>query len=173
MKIMGYINSLARNFSILLLMFLLFFQPFAVPEAPAQRKCEAELADAREKFFAVNFDDAKTLVEQCLNKSGLSKAERKQAYELLAEIYIGNKDTVQAKIAIQELLKVDPEYKPPENAHPLFIRFVNEAKKPKNGNHKKWLWIGAGSLAAAGVIAAILSREDDRFPNPPGRPPRS
>jgi hypothetical protein len=179
MKIMSYINSLARNFSILLLMLLLFFQPFAVPEAPAQRKCETELTDARKQFFAGNFDDAKTLVEQCLNKRGLSKDERKQAYELLAEINSSNKDTAQVKIATQELLKVDPEYKPPDDAHPLFIRLVNEAKlaiKPKKGNRKKWLWVGAGSLAAAGIATTVIlisnKGDEDGFVLPPGRPPR-
>jgi len=45
---------------------------------------------------------------------------------------------------------------------------------PKRPRSKKWLWIGSGTVATAGIVYAILPRKkmDEKafLPDPPGRP---
>jgi hypothetical protein len=158
-----------------------FFNPDAVPKAAAQNKCVQEMVEAREKYNNGDFSAAIAVLRNCLRKSGLTPAEKKQAYELLALIRVATDDTVQAKHVLQQLWKVAPNYNPNlvEEAPALFIRLAL-ATRPlgptqKKGGSKKWLWFGGAGVVAAGTAVVLLNGKKEapprEFPSPPDRPP--
>jgi tetratricopeptide (TPR) repeat protein len=159
------------------LVFTPIFYPFAVPGALAQRQCEKELEEAENKYYRGRFLEAAAVMEQCLKKSDLHKDEKKQAYELLAQIHFANNDTAQAKNAIRRLLEVAPNYDPSaiEGASSLFINLVNETKlamKLSKTGGRKWLWLGGAGLVVGITVAIVLMEPPDQkgFVLPPGRP---
>ena len=176
-------NKIARLMGVIsyALIFTLILNPFI--SVVAQDKCEKELAEAEQKYYAGRFDEAIELAKRCLNNTGLSQAEELRAYKIISLAYIAKDYLEQARGAVQKLLELVPTYEPdPDQDPPPFTNMVKEMKetieqqkkkeeqaKPpvtpqepaeqappaKKGGGKTWLLIGGG--VAAGLVAVLVA----------------
>jgi outer membrane receptor for ferrienterochelin and colicins len=98
--------------------------------AKAQEGCETSLKLASGWFDQGRFDDARTAIEECLADEP-RRAEKIQAYSLLAKIHLALDDRASAESALNRLLDLDPEFEPDLFDSPRFVRLVEEAKSRK------------------------------------------
>lgn len=174
---------------------------FWVAGARAQGRYETELSKAEQAYGEGLFDQVIDLVKSCLSKGDLTTAEQAWAYKLLGQVYVSKNEPQPAKVCVQKLLEVAPDYEPNRDQDlQMWIELVEAAKqerqrqiqqqqlpkppddKPvdraeasKKGGGKKWLWIGGGGAVVAGTAAYLIFRGDNtkqRLPDPPGLPPR-
>jgi hypothetical protein len=136
--------------------------------------CQADLSRAEENYRNGKFQEAISLVQGCIDKSGVQEADLGRAYRILGLVYIAEDDQGQARAAVTQLLRVVPGYAPDANLDsPPFVSLVDEIRrqlypppppppppapepsKPKSGG-RKWLLVGLGVLAA-GAGALVLS----------------
>ena len=74
------------------------------------------------------FDESIATIMKCLNQPGLTHAFKVKAYELLAHNYMAKSNKERITLAIQEILKLDPSYKAPED-EPAFAEQVQKVKE--------------------------------------------
>jgi len=98
-----------------------------VSGAFAQPSCELSLQQADSLFVQGRFGAAREAIEQCLQGQPL-RAERRQAYTLLARIHLALDEIDAAEQVVKKLLDTDPEYEPELFAAPRFKRMVEEVK---------------------------------------------
>lgn len=137
------------------------------------------------------FDRAIGALDQCLRNDGIPEERRGEAYRILALCYIAKSDEDRARIAIHQLLLLDPEWQPhPLDDPPAFHRLVIEVRTAmsegrlvsstdaagKSKGRKNW-WILGSLVAAGGALAVVLFSGDDKdpvegadLPTPPGLP---
>jgi hypothetical protein len=84
--------------------------------------CAAKLQEARSKFDNADFADAIVLARECLQKD-LTDSARKDAYELLAQVYLADQLAPdarnEAESAVRKLLELFPDYEAPKGARTL------------------------------------------------------
>ena len=162
--------------------------------AQSQEVCTKQLAQAENDYNRGRFDEAISMITECLGKSGIIEQERMRAYRLLGLAYLAKDYLEDARSAIRKLLDMVPNYKSdPVQDPPPFTKLIEEIKLEPSGKpvkdtvevemtsgSKKWYFIGGGIVVAGGVAAAILlsgngngndnDNGGDSFPMPPSRP---
>ncbi len=180
---------------------VLLYTIFWVGGAHAQGRYETELAKAEQAYSEGFFDQVIALVNACLNKGDLTTAEQAWAYKLLGQAYVSKNELQPAKVSVQKLLEVAPDYEPDrdqdlqrwielvEAARQERERQIQRQQPPKppddkpviqpastrKSGGKKWLWIGSGGAVVAGTAAYLILKGEEtgkRLPDPPGLPPR-
>jgi tetratricopeptide (TPR) repeat protein len=92
--------------------------------------CDVELREAEAKYRSGFFDEAIDLLDRCLNKGGINKEQRMQAYRLKGLAYLAKDYLNQAKESIKNLMELVPDYEPnPEQDPPAFRQMVTEVKE--------------------------------------------
>lgn len=172
----------------------LLFQPITGAFAQVKGVCEERLKEAEKKFYDGFFDEAITLLNQCLKEPNIAQQERAKAHELLAKVYLGKDYLDQAENALKKLLELVPTYTPnPERDTPTFVALVDKVKaeqptqEPKKAEpvEKKedkspwytntWVLVGAGVAVAGGAAVLLLAGKKEAekvnpLPSPPGLP---
>jgi hypothetical protein len=138
------------------------------------------------------------LLNRCLNQTGLNDSTKVDIYALLSRAHLAIKDSAAAVRDILSLLDLAPKFAPDVVGYtPGYRRFFQAVKKywedrqppttqpaaeqsgkegeiAKRPRSKKWLWIGGGAVATAGIVYAVLPRKPNDgkvfLPDPPGRP---
>jgi tetratricopeptide (TPR) repeat protein len=170
----------------------------ALAQAGESAKCARELRLADQHYRRGAFDQAISLLTQCLNKPGLAEQEKLRAYRLLGLAYIAKDYLNEARSAIRKLLDLVPDYQPdPVQDPPPFTRLVQEVKQAKEKPAPRpaekerlekiipaekdrsttvyWLAGGAGAVVL-GVLAAVLigggpgEEKAQPLPGPPDLP---
>ncbi|MCI0694340.1 hypothetical protein L0337_20320 [candidate division KSB1 bacterium] len=174
---------------------------FGIAGARAQGRYETELSKAEQAYSEGLFDQVIDLVKSCLGKGDLTTAEQAWAYKLLGQVYVSKNKPQPAKIYVQKLLEVVPDYEPDRDQDlQMWIALVNAAKqererqiqrqqppkppddKPvaqpastRKSSGKKWLWIGSGGAVVAGTAVFLILKGEgagERLPDPPALPSR-
>lgn len=126
---MGKIHRGLRRGSLLLLFLVapVLLDPGAQARAQA---CTRELSSADQAYTFGRFDEAITLLNQCLKKRNLVRIEQQQSRRLLALSYIGKADPGSARVAVRALVTEDPDYQPdPEQDPPPFVQMIEEIQR--------------------------------------------
>jgi len=140
--------------------FAAIFNPLAAAPGRAQDSCATALREAEKKYAVADFAAALSLATPCLDDGKLIDADAVRLHKLLSMIYLAQNDSMQAALAIKDLLKRMPQYEPdPEQEPPAFIALVNQIKRqaqPPAAPSRKSLtpWIAGGVLA--GVTALVV-----------------
>ncbi|MDP2208492.1 MAG: tetratricopeptide repeat protein [Bacteroidota bacterium] len=168
----------------------LLFQPITGAFAQVKGVCEERLKEAEKKFYDGFFDEAITLLNQCLKEPNIAQQERAKTHELLAKVYLGKDYLDQAENALKKLLELVPTYTAnPERDTPTFVALVDKVKaeqpqEPKPVEKKEdkgawytntWVLVGTGVAVAGGVALLLLSGKKEAetvnpLPAPPGLP---
>ena len=187
---MIYFNSMVINKCLALVitcafLFTMQFDFAAASPAQAQEKCDTAIPDAEKKYNAGRFDEAISILENCL-PGGFTEKERGKGYRVLALSYVGKDYLEQARMAVKKLLELVPDWEPdPIQDPPQFQRMVEEMKQKmktqkqeqppveeeqlieipaehpqqlptaRKGGGKKFLFIG-GWVAIAGALVVAL-----------------
>jgi hypothetical protein len=172
------------------------FLPSAAVRGQEQEKPITELIEAERKYYKGFFDEAADLISGCLSQGGLTIGQQVRAYRLFGLIYIAKNELPKAKTFVRKLFELAPTYEPdPEENPQEFVELVKEVRQelqaqqlqPKPSSEKpstpvtqtekrgskKWLWFGGGGAVAAGAIAFLISRGEERpprLPDPPALP---
>lgn len=188
---MIYFNSMVINKCLALVitcafLFTMQFDFAAASPAQAQEKCDTAIPDAEKKYNAGRFDEAISILENCL-PGGFTEKERGKGYRVLALSYVGKDYLEQARMAVKKLLELVPDWEPdPIQDPPQFQRMVEEMKQKmktqkqeqppveeeqiieipaepqqlptaKKGGSKKFLFIGGGVAVAVALIVALVA----------------
>ena len=143
-----------------------------------QDDCKKEIEEAKIKYTETKFDEVITMLNKCLNKSGLPNEQLVTAHSFLAKAYEAKSLEDEAKAAIEKLLRLFPNYKAdPVNDKPAYVDMVEEVRiemKKKMDGGINWLLI-AGGGAVAGIVAVVVlagkKRDNGQLPSPPPIPP--
>jgi hypothetical protein len=153
-----------------------------------QSDCSEKLDQAEEYYYDGEFEQTIKIVNLCLQDQSLPLDLQVRSYTILARTYLATGDTSLTKDNIRIILKLDPSYQPTiEQETPRFVNLVEEVRKEvkqvamtnESSGINKWLVIGAGGLAAAAIIAVVVSGSgngDDQngnktsLPEPPNFP---
>ena len=155
-----------------------------------QQACETAVTEAENLYNAGTFDEVIKILEACLPDK-LKEEEKGKAYRLLGLTFLAKDYLEQARQAVQELLKVAPNWQSdPVQDPPPFTQLVEEVRaqiqeqqperqqpqkpseivqpRPK-GRSKALLWIGLGAAVVGGGIIAALAGGGGNGPvTPPG-----
>ncbi len=153
--------------------------------ADVKNSYKSQLDLAKESYYEGKFEEAIELINQCLQDSSLTWRHKIHAYTILTRSLLAKNDLENAKKSMVKILELDRTYWPTiEEETPQYVRLFSEVKKEqqqlevkpvKSGIHK-WIWIGAGGIAAVTFIAVISggSGESDTqsstLPEPPNFP---
>lgn len=127
--------------------------------------CQTEYEEARELYFSAEFEPAIRLLETCLDAATLRAPTKARMYRMLAFSYLGNGDGEKARLAVENLLDNDPDYKPdPVQDRPDFVRLIQNVRKEReqvassDDGGRGWVkWVvGAAGVITLGVLAAVL-----------------
>ena len=99
-------------------------------QAMAQTACTQELSTAGEAYIFGRFDEAITLLNQCLKKQGVVQIEQQRSHRLLALSYIGKDEPSRARASVRDLVSQAPDYQPdPEQDPPQFVVMIEEVQR--------------------------------------------
>lgn len=151
-----------------------------------QSGCDEKIKQAEQKFYDGLFDEAITLINNCLKESSITKQERARAHELLAKVYLGKDYQEQAENAIRKLIELVPNYTPnPDKDTPTYVALVEKIKseqppekeqpkeqekqvESKSWYQNTWVIVGAGVAVVGAVVAVLLlSKKDEKKDEPP------
>ena len=153
--------------------------------ASEKQSYKNQLELAQESYYEGEFDESIELINQCLQDSSLSWRNKIYAYTILTRSLLAKNDLENAKKSIQKILELDQTYQPTiEEETPQYVKLVSEVKKeqqqlvvkPAKSGIRKWIWIGAGSVAVITLIAVISggsgesSTQNSTLPEPPNFP---
>lgn len=148
------------------------------------------LRDGIRLYEAGELDEAIAKLSSCVERSDLNTAQKTEAYKFLAQAYMARDLRDQAKIAVEKLLTIMPNYKPdPIQDRPQYIELVETVKQerqqkvtvpeatpvvPAKKKSKKTLWILIGAGVVAGAVLAIVlwpsEEKAEDLPAPPDLP---
>ena len=156
--------------------------------SPAQAvDCKSELTGAEASYTQGQFSDALTLIMRCLETGDLSFADERQAYRLTGLVYIALDQPDSARVAVEHLLEVAPDYVAnPAEDPPPFIQLVEQvrqeiaqqrppptevpgvtAESEDRAAWVKWAVVGGGLVAGGvGACALWLCQTQDGTPGP-------
>jgi len=189
---MIYFNRMVINKCLALViictfLFTMQFDFAAASPAQAQEKCDTAIPDAEKKYNAGRFDEAISILENCL-PGDFTEKDRGEAYRVLALAYVGKDYLEQAREAVKKLLELVPDWEPdPIQDPPQFQRMVEEMKQKmktqkqeeppveeeqlieipaeppqqlpsaKKGQSRKFLFIGGGVAVAGALVIALVA----------------
>jgi len=128
-------KSLIIIFSILGIFLITPSKYFEVyPQVQDSINCDERLDEAEAEYEAGHWEESIELINNCLEKQGISETERGRAYRQLGLVYIAIELEKEANDAVKNLLimvpnyKIDPERDPPQLRK--IIDDVSEKLKP-------------------------------------------
>jgi hypothetical protein len=134
--------------------------------AQAPASCDSSYTTAQEAYYAADFERAAELLRACVGKNGVSDSLRVRMYRLLGFVHLGRNDPKAARLAVESLLDLRPDYAPdPDRDRPDYVALVRKAKASRqraaaaeeDEDGRRWVRWGLGSLGAAAVgTAAVL-----------------
>jgi hypothetical protein len=125
-------------------------------------QCVQEYEQAETAYFDASFDHAIRLLRTCLEEAELESDAQVRFYRLLSFAHIAQDEREQARTAIEQLLRVAPDYAPdPETDRPDYVTLVREVKADRPSTQeddgRRWMrWVLGGAIVVAGVLAAVL-----------------
>jgi tetratricopeptide (TPR) repeat protein len=142
------------------------------------------LKEAESQYYNGDFDNAIKSTNQFLSQENLSNDYKKDAYVLLAHIYLAKSDAASARKVIESIFNIDPAYGPTlEEETPKYVTFVSEIKKQYLAKQVKpkekeidWVLWGSAGAGAALLIILLATGGDDKgsgvkpLSNPPPFP---
>ena len=151
----------------------------AAGSARNQQAMACALDQAEEFYYNGEFDQAITIIEDCLSKDSPDQSVRIRAYTLLARIHLVRGNLTAAEEKINFILNLDPSFAPSiEEETPKFVNLVAEVrektaeKEAASGRIQAdstgispWIWIGTGGAVLA--ILAIISSDNGGKSIPP------
>jgi tetratricopeptide (TPR) repeat protein len=139
---------------------------------------------AQKLYFEGNFDQAISLLKQCLQDGITADNEKVRAYKILAQAYLAKDYQQPAQEVVKKLLEIVPEYTPVmEEDPPQFIELVKKVRaenlagttekaKTTGGKRSYWLWVGSAGAVILGTTAIILfAGPKEEKPKPLPAPP--
>ncbi len=180
-----WLNRRAPAFVALLFGAFLLISPRPAAAQDPDDACASAYAEAEEHYFAAEFDAAIQLLRTCLDTADLDVPARVRIYRLLSFAHIAQGNDQQARLTIQSLLDVQPDYTPdPSRDRPDYVELVREIKAerpaPSSEGSRRWVrWtLGSAGAIAAGVLTAVLvggngngDGDDDGLSDLPDQPP--
>jgi len=135
----------------------------AVVAAPvqtsAQEGCQLSLQNAAELFGQGNFRAAREAIDQCL--AGVPRrAEKVQAYALLAKIGLATDDLQTAETAVGRALDTDPEYEPDIFDSPRFVSLVQRVRSSRSTPVVTSVSKSKESLLEAPATVVVITAEE-------------
>lgn len=143
---------------------------------------ETLLREGIKSYEDGELDQAIVKLSSCIEMGGANKTRLGLAYKYLAQAYIAKEYREQATKAIENLLKIMPNYKPDViEDRPQYVELVEAVKQKmkaqeepaetiaptqKKSNLKKWLVIGGGTAAGGILLAVLLWPKDGKEPLP-------
>ena len=126
---------------------------------------EKTLTDAEQKYTEGRFDETIALLTVCIDSPNVTREQKQRAYRLMGLTYIAKDYLTEAKISIENLLKLVPNYQPdPIFDPPPFINLVKEVQdetvakqvttKEEEPSSNIWWYVGGG--AAVVLVGAVL-----------------
>lgn len=92
----------------------------------AQSPCETALADAQKDFQLGIFEEIPGRLGPCF-RGRATRAQRLQAYTLLANTYLASDEQGPAREAVAAILRIDPDFAP--DTPPRFVQLVEQVKR--------------------------------------------
>jgi cellulase/cellobiase CelA1 len=140
----------------------------SIARAQTPASCEASYVEAKEAYYAAEFETALALLRPCAQEPALQDTTRARMYRLLGFVYLGQNDRAAARRAVESLLDLQPAYTPnPAKDRPDFVALVRKAKKARRAQAeadeegRRWVrWALGAAAAAAGTAAVVLLRDD-------------
>ncbi len=166
-------SSVQTGLIVCFLLIIGMLNPISPEIGFAQDQCAKEIEDARQKYFAGQFDQAIVLLDNCIKEGVLADSVMARALRYLTEAYMAKNYIKQAMESIKKLLDLVPNYEPDPVEHtPAYINIVTEAKEEleaarveeekeepiqpvptvKKGGGKKWLYYVGGAIVGGGAI---------------------
>lgn len=146
-----------------LLVIVLVAGSTSVARAQTPVSCDTSYTQAKEAYYAADFETAIALLRPCAQEPSLQDSTRARVYRLLSFVYLGQNDRAAARRAVESLLDLQPTYTPkPDRDRPDFIALVQEAKTARRARaeaedeNRNWLRWTLGVAAAALGTAAVL-----------------
>lgn len=154
----------------------------SVARAQTPASCDTSYSQAKEAYYAADFETALALLRPCAQEPTLQDSTRAQMYRLLSFAYLGQNDQAAARRAVESLLDLQPTYSPdPKQDRPDFIALVRKAKQARRAQAKaeddrRWLrWVLGVAAVTLGTTAALLlgggGSGDGNEPLPRPEPP--
>ncbi len=140
--------------------------------------CDASvLANAGSQYNVGLVDETIGRLKQCVPSGFSDKAERVEAYRLLALSYIVTDSLDQARSSVRQLVRADRKYQPNlENDPPLFADMVQDAKPAwytwfyQGSSVPQWIGRAAIVGTAASLPFLLKGETVQPLPEPPGFP---
>ena len=167
-------QNIARH---LIIMFSLTYS--LVWSAPvAAQDCATVVTEVQRLYEVGRTAEMITRLSACLPDGITDQAEKVQAYRYLSLAHIGEDHLPEARDVVEKLLDLNENFEPDPTTDPSrFIEFVTAAKnvraevraqeQAKKSRKRKLLFIGGGTLLAAGVTAAIIFATGSSTPRLP------
>lgn len=140
----------------LLLTVLLCAAPAA---ATAQGTCQTSLQNASTLFEQGQLDGAEAAIAECLGADP-RRAEKVQAYSLLAKIQLAMDNMSAAELATKRLLDADPEFEAGLFDSQRFGRLVDQVKSSRHTPVVTSVSKSAESLVEAPATVVVVTAED-------------
>lgn len=158
-------------------------------EARAQgpTSCDSSYTTAQEAYYAADFETAAELLRECVGRKSVSDSLRVRMYRLLGFVHLGQNEPRAARLAVESLLDLRPDYAPdPDRDRPDYVALVRKAKASRRAeataeeeeSGRRWVRWGLGSVGAVavGTAAVLLIGGDggdggsERLPRPAAPP---
>ena len=160
--------------SFLVLLFYLQLIPLDSALAKTTAPGSKKLDEAEEFYFLNRYDEAMTVLENCLQTRQMIKEDKIRAYKLVSLILLKTDSKAKAKIVLEKLLEIEPNFKPDQIFDPveffnlyaevkgLFVSYdngkaVNIAKDDTNSG--KWFLLGSSFILAGSLLTAAFFSE--------------
>jgi outer membrane receptor for ferrienterochelin and colicins len=143
---------------------LAFLALLALGRAPAlaqEATCEAALSSAIALYEQGQFEPARDAASRCLGK-GTRRAERVQAYALLARIELALDHVDAARAALRRLLDTDSEFQPEIFDAPRFVRLLAEVRRQRQTPVVSSVSKSLESLREAPATVVVVTGEEIR-----------
>jgi hypothetical protein len=158
--------------------------------AAQTQTCANTLDQAEENYYEGKFDQAMSLVLECL-KTTTDNTVKVRAYTIMLRTFIAKDNITSAKEIVHKILDINANYTPTiEQERPRLVNLVAEVKKERQISRMKfekkesggntWLWIGAGGAAVIAAVVLLASgggngdeeptEQDNTLPTPPSFP---
>jgi outer membrane receptor for ferrienterochelin and colicins len=136
----------------------------ALASAPAlaqEPTCQVALSSAIALYEQGQFEPARDAASRCLGKDA-RRAEKIQAYALLARIELALDNVDEAKAALRRLLDADSEFQPEIFDAPRFVRLLAEVKRQRQTPVVSSVSKSLESLREAPATVIVITGEEIR-----------
>jgi outer membrane receptor for ferrienterochelin and colicins len=130
----------------------------ALAQAPT---CQVALSSAIALYEQGQFEPARDAASRCLGK-GARRAEKIQAYALLARIELALDNVEEAEAALRRLLDTDSEFQPEIFDAPRFVRLLAEVRRQRQTPVVSSVSKSLESLREAPATVIVITGEEIR-----------